>query len=171
MKKNILLWVVSISFGIWLYTKKEMYPHRGLEYLGIINNTISINVEMTEVEKENLSVLLISEKYRITRLDKFKKNFKDTLIIFDKKLVNDNIPDYSRENRFMIKYKNKVYKIKGAGIFKRRVWFKHDYWMVIRKSNDNIIIIWEINNFWDSKKGIDTISLVSEHLSPRSPQF
>ena len=154
MKKKIaLLIIVCISlifiFSVIILGKENV----GLciDKLGLTKNSFRFNVDKN-ISCKDLYIYWFGET-EYTKGEELNK-----ILVYHQKFQSDILDSYGK-NEFLIKYKDINYK--KMGILKLHPYAKHNYKVEIKLEDDNLIVGWCIENWYESDKhqSVDTINI------------
>lgn len=147
--KMILLITSLIVFSICVF--KFWKPEMGIiiDRTGFTKNNVNVIID-NAISRKDLYIYWHSETDD-------PKEFNQLLIYHFSKM--QEIPSSYGKNFISIKYKNIVYN--KIGLFKYQASSKHNYNISLKIENDNLIIDWYINNWYDPDiiQGSDTIKI------------
>jgi len=157
MKKNFYIGIILITIiFIFLLVILVGKMNIGLFFdkIGLTKNTFEISVDQ-DVYSKDLYIYWFGEPDYYIKEDYEKLN---RLLVYHRKMQSDILDSYGK-NWFLIKYKNISYD--KIGILKLHAYSKHNYKIDLKLSEDNLIVTWNIKNWYDSEiyQGRDTIKI------------
>lgn len=154
-KKRICMTLLSIIVGLVIFsiifTRKEKI---GLFFdkLGVFHNSFLIEVDKS-ISTNDLYIYWFGET------DYTNDREYNKILVYHRNFQSDILDSYGK-NRFVLVYKEITYE--KIGIFKTHPYSKYNYNIKIKEEKNNIIINWNIENWYEQGlTGSDTILVES----------
>lgn len=150
-KVRLFLFPVLTIFLCVFFIKEKKNIGLFIDKTGLTKNTFNINID-NNLSHKDLFIYWLGETEYHEDINK--------VLIYHHKLQSD-IPETYGKNRFLLKYKK--IRFSKIGILKLNPYAKHKYTISLKLHNNNLIIDWNIRNWYDPDifSGNDTIKITN----------